>query len=61
MVCPVRYVVGGRKEGKGGTEKLIVDSGAIFPMTRNADLPRDLHPIDDKVKIGNGTPIGTDR
>ena len=27
-------------------------------MTRSADLLRDLHPSEDKVKIGNDTLIG---
>ena len=29
-------------------------------MTRSADLLRDLHPTEDKIKIGNGTLIGVE-
>ena len=29
-------------------------------MPRSADLPRDLHPSEDKVKIGNDTLIGVE-
>ena len=41
-------------------EKWIAESGATFHMTRSADLLRDLHPSEDKVKIGNDTLIGVE-
>ena len=58
MVCLVRDAVGEREQGKDGTDKWAADSGATFHMTRSADLLRDLHPSEDKVKIGNDTLIG---
>ena len=50
-----RDAVGEREQSKDGTEKCIADSGATFPMTRSADLLRELHPSEDNVKIGNDT------
>ena len=56
--------VGGREQSKDGTEKWVADSGATFTMTRSANLLRDVHPTEDKVKVGNDALIGgevTDR
>ena len=50
-----RDAVGECEQGTDGTEKWIADSGAIFHMTRSADLLRDVQPSEDKVKIGNDT------
>ena len=52
-----RDAVREREQGTDGTEKWIADSGATFHMTRSADLPRDVQPSEDKVKIGNDTLI----
>ena len=53
-----RDAVGEREQSKDGTEKWVADSGATLHMTRSAELLRDLHPSEDKVKIGNDTLIG---
>ena len=53
-----RDAVGERDKSKDGNEKWIADSGVTFHMTRSADLLRDLHPFEDKVKIGDDTLIG---
>ena len=52
-----RDAVGERERGKDGAEKWIADSGAAFHMTRSASLLRDVQPFEDKVKVGNDTPI----
>ena len=52
--------VGGREQSEDGTEKMIADSGAAFHTTKSAELLRDLHPTEDKFKIGNDTLIGVE-
>ena len=52
-----RDAVGEREQSKDGTEKWVADSGATLHMTRSAELLRDSHPSEDKVKIGNDTLI----
>ena len=48
------------EQSKNGTEKWIAESGATFHMTRSADYLRDMHPSEDKVKVGNDTLIGVE-
>ena len=52
--------VGGPEQSKDGTEKWIAHGNATFHMTRSTDLLRDLHPTEDKVKIGDDTLIGVE-
>ena len=49
-----------REQSKDATERWIADSGATFYMTRSADLLRDLHPIEDNVKVDNDTLVGVE-
>ena len=55
-----RDAVGEREQGTDGTEKWIADSGATFHMTRSVDLPRDVQPSEDKVRIGNDTLVNVE-
>ena len=60
MVCLVREM---REESAirvRTAEKWIAESGATFHMTRSADYLRDMHPSEDKVKVGNDTLIGVE-
>ena len=55
-----RDAIGEREKSKDGNEQRIADSSVTFHMTRSADLLRDLHPSEDKVKIGNDTLVGVE-
>ena len=55
-----RDAVGEHGKNKDGNEKWIADRGATFHMTRSADSLRDLHPSENKVKIGKDTLIGVE-
>ena len=55
-----RYVVGEREQSDDDADKWIAHSGVTYHMTRSADLLCDLHPSEDKVKIGNDTLIGVE-